>query len=127
MPLKKGVNVLPKGKVAIKLKNSPINEKSPKSGDINPCPEGKVLSPKTGKCIKAKPEPKKPKVFTAEENKYFKAIYRNKEPTEKQIHYIKTVVAYNARIERLRAIGTAKALQQIKKEEEVHKAFLKNE
>jgi hypothetical protein len=127
MPLKKGVNVLPKGKVAIKLKNSPINEKSPKSGDINPCPEGKVLSPKTGKCIKAKPEPKKPKVFTAEENKYFKATYRNKEPTEKQIHYIKTVVAYNARIERLRAIGTAKALQQIKKEEEVHKAFLKNE
>ena len=60
MPVKKGVNVLPKGKVAIKLKNSPINEKSPKSGDINPCPEGKVLNPKTGKCIKAKPEPNNP-------------------------------------------------------------------
>lgn len=116
---------LKKNKFVIHLKNSPINEKSSKSGNKNPCPEGQIISHKTGKCIKKPAEPKK-KIFTPEENKFFKAIYKNKEPTEKQIHYIKTVVAYNKRIERLEKLGTEKALKQIKKEEEEHKAFLKN-
>ena len=120
------VNKLKTNNFIINLKNSPRNSKNLKSGDKNPCPDGKVISEKTGKCINAKPEPKKAKIFTTEENKYFKAIYNNKKPTEKQIHYIKTVVAYNKRIERLQNIGTAKAVQQIKKEKEEHKAFLKN-
>lgn len=53
-------------------------------------------------------------------------MYKNKVPTEKQIHYIKTVLAYNKRIERLTNLGTKSALLKIKKEEEEHKAFLKN-
>ena len=122
----KTVNKLKSNNFVINLKNSPRNSKSPKSGDRNPCPEGKVISEKTGKCINAKPEPKKEKIFTAEENKFFKAMYKNRVPTEKQIHYIKTVVAYNKRIERLTNLGTKSALLKIKKEEELHKAFLKN-
>tara|TARA_Y100000389_G_scaffold165292_1_gene169414 strand:- start:2268 stop:2666 length:399 start_codon:yes stop_codon:yes gene_type:complete len=114
-----------KNKFVILLKNSPINEKSSKSGNKNPCPEGQIISHKTGKCIKNIAEPKK-KIFTPEENKYFKATYKNKVPTEKQIHYIKTVVAYNKRIERLEKLGTENAFKQIKKEEKEHKAFLKN-